>query len=673
MSEATPFTCTKKGDDIMRATVIAAAVFVVAGVSAGLARQQGGSAVAAISGELRQWHKVTLTFDGPQASETDSSPNPFTDYRMTVVFTHESGAPRYDVPGYFAADGDAGTTTATSGNKWRVHVSPDKTGRWNWRASFVSGPNVALLPATAGQPVAPVDGASGSFEVAASNKAAPDFRARGRLQYVGKHHLRFAGTGEFFQKAGADSPETLLAYEDFDGTRTLKTPLHTYAPHLQDWKAGDPSWKNGKGKGLIGAVNYLASKGVNAMSFLSYNAGGDGDNVWPFVERDDKLHYDVSKLDQWQIVFDHAQARGLYLHFKLQETENDDGTFGAGGRGGRGAAPAAAPAAAPEGRGGGGRGGLMAAVPCAVAAALDCGDTGRERRLYLRELIARFGYQLALNWNIGEENTQTAVQQRAMIQYIHDVDPYDHHVVLHTFPNQQEEVYQPLLGQTHLTGLSLQNAWNGTHQMTARWVRASAAAGVPWVVANDEEGSASTGVPPDPGYQNFSGKDNQGNTVQSLHDIRKLTLWGNLMAGGGGVEYYFGYVLPDNDLTLENFRSREKSWDYGRIALGFFRSEKIPFWEMSGADLLVGNPTNDNSVFGFAKAGEIYLVYLPNGGTADLDLTGATGQFNVSWFDPRNGGALKRGSLATVGGGRRVALGSAPNSPGEDWLVVVRR
>ena len=35
---------------------------------------------------------------------------------------------------------------------------------------------------------------------------------------------------------------------------------------------------------------------------------------------------------------------------------------------------------------------------------------------------------------------------------------------------------------------------------------------------------------------------------------------------------------------------------------------------MTNADLLVGNPTNDNSVFCFAKAGEVYLVYLPNGG-----------------------------------------------------------
>jgi hypothetical protein len=691
----------------MRAALVGAAVFVMATVSTGGARQAGGSAAAAVSGELRQWHKVTLTFNGPQASETDTSPNPFTDYRMTVVFTHESGAPRYEVPGYFAADGDAGNTSANSGNKWRAHLSPDKVGRWNWRASFVAGPGVATAPNAGGKSVPPVDGATGSFDVTASNKTAPDFRAKGRLQYVGKHYLRFAGSGEYFLKAGPDSPETLLAYDDFDNTRTLKTAMHAYAPHASDWKTGDPTWGKAKGKALIGAINYLSAEGMNALSFLPYNAGGDGDNVWPFVDRDDKFHYDVSKLDQWQVLFDHAQAKGIYLHFKLQEQENDDGTTGqgggGGGRGGRGGgapggapggppagrggaqAPAAAgapppaaqpapPAAAPaEGRGGPGRGGMMAAGPCAVPAALDCGNTGPERRLYVRELVARFGYELALNWNLGEENTQTTVQQRAMIQYIHDVDPYDHHVVLHTFPNQQEDVYQPLLGQSYLTGLSLQNAWNAAHQQTARWVRGSAATGWPWVVANDEQGSASTGVPPDPGYPGFTGKDNQGNDVQSLHDIRKLTLWGNLMAGGAGVEYYFGYVLPDNDLTLENFRSRDKSWDYARIALTFFRSEKVPFWDMTVADGLVGNYSNDNSVFCFAKAGEIYLVYLPSGGSADLDLAGATGQFNVSWFDPRNGGALKRGSVASVKGGGKVALGAAPGSPEEDWLVVVRR
>ncbi len=59
-----------------------------------------------------------------------------------------------------------------------------------------------------------------------------------------------------------------------------------------------------------------------------------------------------------------------------------------------------------------------------------------------------------------------------------------------------------------------------------------------------------------------------------MHDIRKYCLWGNLMAGGAGVEYYFGYQLPEHDLNLEDFRSRDKSWDYCRIALDFFSRTK---------------------------------------------------------------------------------------------------
>lgn len=58
-----------------------------------------------IRGELKQWHKVTLTLDGPSGRETDIDPNPFTDYRLTVTFKRESGAPEYRVPGYFAVSG----------------------------------------------------------------------------------------------------------------------------------------------------------------------------------------------------------------------------------------------------------------------------------------------------------------------------------------------------------------------------------------------------------------------------------------------------------------------------------------------------------------------------------------------------------------------------------------
>jgi hypothetical protein len=56
-----------------------------------------------------------------------------------------------------------------------------------------------------------------------------------------------------------------------------------------------------------------------------------------------------------------------------------------------------------------------------------------------------------------------------------------------------------------------------------------------------------------------------------------------------------------------------------------------------------------------------------------LDLSKATGQFMVRWFDPRAGGELRRGNVSAVRGGAAVALGMPPDNPGEDWLAVVRR
>ncbi|MBN1442621.1 MAG: DUF5060 domain-containing protein, partial [Planctomycetes bacterium] len=158
---------------------------------------QSGDGKVTISGELQQWHKVTLTLEGPHARETDSDPNPFTDYRMTVRFTHESGWPSHVIPGYFAADGDAANTSAAEGNRWRAHLSPDEAGVWKYEVRFGTGSLVAV-DSRGLRPLEPYNGLEGEFTVAPTDKTGRDFRARGRLQYVGGHHLRFAGSGEYF-------------------------------------------------------------------------------------------------------------------------------------------------------------------------------------------------------------------------------------------------------------------------------------------------------------------------------------------------------------------------------------------------------------------------------------------------------------------------------------------
>ncbi|MGF1480107.1 MAG: DUF5060 domain-containing protein [Cyanophyceae cyanobacterium] len=565
-----------------------------------------------IDGELRTWHDISLTFDGPSASETDSF-NPFLNYRLDVTFTN--GSSTYVVPGYFAADGEAAETSATAGNQWRVHFSPPKAGTWNYEVNFQKGNNVAIADnLNAGSSVAGLDGLTGSFKVASTNKAGRDFRGKGRLEDVGEHYLRHAGTKEYFLKGGAGSPENFLGYWEFDGTKDnggkgndLQNGLHRYSPHVKDWRSGDPVWQGDQGKGIIGALNYLASEEMNSVYFLSFNTeGGDGQEVYPWTTADTNTRYDVSKLEQWEIVFDHMDQSGIMLHLLTQEQENDQ--------------------------------------------ALDGGNLGSERKLYYRELVARFGHHLGLTWNLGEENTNTNSQRRAFADYLRDIDPYDSAIVVHTYPGQKETVYSPLLGNKDLNGASLQSKPAAVHADVLEWRERSAASGQPWIVTVDEIGPANRGALPD---------------ANSNHDdIRDSALWGGLMAGGAGIEWYFGYDYPNNDLDAEDWRSRDNLWDQTRHALNFFQ-EYLPFWDMESLDSI----TSDSDDYVFGKTGEIYAVYLPDGGSTAIDLP--QGSYDVQWYNPRSGGSLVNGSIASVSGGENVLLGNAPNSQNQDWVVLV--
>jgi hypothetical protein len=569
------------------------------------------------TGDLKQWHPQTLTFSGPAVSENDSV-NPFLNYRLNVTFVGPDGS-SHVVAGYYAADGNAAETSATSGNKWRVHFVPDQAGTWTWTASFRTGTNVAVSMDPNAGTATSFDGASDSFEIGSVNPNSGDPLDRGTLRYVGERYLRYAGSGEAYLKNGADSPENFLGYYEFDNTfdnggaaNDLLNGLHHYDPHLQDWNPGDPTWQNGEGKRIIGALNYLASQDVNSLYFLTYNIdGGDGREVWPWTTTNNKVRFDVSKLAQWEIVFSHMDRLGMQLHVVTQETENDQGING--------------------------------------------GSLGVERMLYYRELVARFAHHQAVNWNLGEENTNTSQQLKDFSNYIRALDPYDHQIVVHTFPGQKSQIYTPMLGHPNLDGASLQASGSDTHAQTINWLDQSAAAGRQWVVTIDEIGPASAGVVPD--------------SVDATHDsVRKDHLWASLMAGGAGAEWYFGYNYPHSDLDAEDFRSRENMWEQTDIAVDFFM-EHLPFTEMSHADNLTA-VTND---YVLADPGDTYAIYLKTGGTTTLNLSGESGTFEVKWFNPRTGGSLQNGTVTSVVGGGNVALGNAPSQTNQDWVVLVRR
>ncbi|UCD52479.1 MAG: hypothetical protein JSW27_07545, partial [Phycisphaerales bacterium] len=441
---------------------------------------------------------------------------------------------------------------------------------------------------------------------------APGFFKWGRLEYAGGLYLKFAD-GPYYLKGGCDSPENLLAYADFDDT----VPSHHYAPHVDDWRPGDPTWNDGKGKGLIGAINYLASQGVNSIYFLVQNIGGDGKDVWPFVgaidpngaPNNDNLHYDVSKLHQWNIVFEHAQRRGLMLHVVLNEAERRN------------------------------------------KLELDDARLGIERKLFYREMVARFGHHNALQWNLSEEYDLALDlgpdRVKEFAQYLQDIDPYDHPITVHNEGRDPDPGWLPFLGDTRFSTTSFQ-----TYQNTAKWGdrveewrRLSYVAGRPLPINLDEFLEAD--------------RDNMAR-------IRRDVVWPTYLSGGS-LE-----IIMASKLQTEDFRSLEELWRWTHIARCFVQ-EHLPFWEMQPDDLSVVEAGDEHGgVQCFSEWGQVYALYYPVAHqTGQLTLWRAKGQFEQRWFNPRTGEFAGPPTRFEAQGMQQI--GPPPSEPEQDWAVLIRR
>ncbi|MHC4302443.1 MAG: putative collagen-binding domain-containing protein, partial [Planctomycetota bacterium] len=135
-----------------------------------------------------------------------------------------------------------------------------------------------------------------------------------------------------------------------------------------------------------------------------------------------------------------------------------------------------------------------------------------------------------------------------------------------------------------------------------------------------------------------------------------------------GVEWYFGHRFPHMDIDCEDWRTRDVMWDQTRHALEFFH-KYLPFTEMESHDELTALPDD----YCFARPGEIYAVYHPGGSITSLDLGDSPETFTVQWYNPRTGGALQDGAVTTITGPGRHVIGSPPDSPGKDWVALIRR
>lgn len=567
---------------------------------------------------VAQWHTLELDFVGPETSE-EASDNPFLNYRLDVTFEHDEIS--YEVRGFYAADGDAADTSANSGNIWKVRFSPDRLGDWRYRAALSTGQNIALAARADEDALIPIQNKKGDFRVVQTDKTAPDFNAMGRL-IIEAGEYRYGADGRLWRKGGTNSPENLLGYADFDDTRRLEakardgeanatqTPLHRFAPHIADWRTGDPIWgAEQRGKGLIGAINYLASKGMNAVYFLTLNVGGDGNDVWPYADPKAPSRFDVSKLAQWNRVFAHMQANGIALHMVLQETENE----------------------------------LW----------LDDGEMGPERQLYFNELIARFGHHPGLIWNLGEENGpahwlpegQTTAQRKSMAAYLKANDPYNHPVVLHTHSTAEDKtaLLAPLLGFEAIDGLSFQvDDPIRVHEEVRQWRNHSSKAGRLWAITMDEIGHWSKGAAPD------------ADDPDRDH-LRRHALWGALMAGASGAEWYFGAHFPANDLTSEDWRLRDTLWGQTRAALDIFNHN------LAETTLSTCPEEGVIGVLYCARTSDgRYLLYLKAGTKGPIEIPALAGRdISLLWLDPKT----------AVTSPDHHAL--HPPSTNQDWVALI--
>jgi hypothetical protein len=316
----------------------------------------------------------------------------------------------------------------------------------------------------------------------------------------------------------------------------------------------------------------------------------------------------VSKLRQWESAFAYAQRRGIHLHFVLTEAEE------------------------------------------ANKRELDNATLGVERKLYYREMVARFGHHNALQWNISEEYNYklpiSPTEIKSWAGYVQQLDPYDHPITVH-HAYDPDSAWTPFLGDSRFSLTSFQYAGSvaGYGAEVEEWRRKSASAGRPLPTSMDELAAATT-----------TNADQQ----------RKAILWPTYLSGGQ-LEWYIGA----EDQSLEDFRRYQEHWTYTRYARTFVE-KNLPFWEMAPQDgLLSGESSDYGGGQVFAKAGHVYAVYLPNAtSTGALDLSSISGSFQKSWYNPRTG--QFEGATQTVSGGGKRSLGTPPSSSTSDWVVLLK-
>ncbi len=141
-----------------------------------------------------------------------------------------------------------------------------------------------------------------------------------------------------------------------------------------------------------------------------------------------------------------------------------------------------------------------------------------------------------------------------------------------------------------------------------------------------------------------------GNTKDGLE-----RWWRHVLGGAASARFH----RPPSGLGLS-----ELSMNCVKIAREI--EEIAPFWELKPGNDLLSN-REENEAYLASKPGETYVLFFTDGGEVNLDLTSIDKDFNLKWFNVREGKQVSEGKIE---GGKKVNI----EAPGQlEWIAVLSR
>lgn len=253
----------------------------------------------------------------------------------------------------------------------------------------------------------------------------------------------------------------------------------------------------------------------------------------------------------------------------------------------------------------------------------DSAWTGHDYPRYYRELIARFGYLPALLFNYAEEYNErhTLAEALADMQLLKDIDPYDHPRGIHNLNDPNNDYIDA--EQIDLISIQSENDEPPAehNQRSLNWI-------------------------------NLAINRNQRVPMVGFDEARPSQdrkSWWSVYMGGGVWESIWGKA---------HWTSEEELW----TELGGARTfmESLPFWEM--APMIVPS----GSAFALVKPASAYALYLPQGGTVEVELATDV-SYDYAWWNPSNGKDGSFQNSGTTEGGSQAF--TAPSSG--DWALRI--